>query len=77
MASCLFLPDAKTKRVLELKISAIPMEIAFFGTLSFDSKNLEFASMVDSAKSTIDVCMFRVSAGSLKAIWPFGPTPKT
>ena len=75
--SFLFLPLATTIRVLALKASAIPIEMAYFGTSSFDSKNLEFASMVASANFTIDVLLFKNSPGSLKARWPFGPRPRT
>lgn len=51
------------------------MVIAFVGTLSIESKNLELASIVSLVKSIKWVESTNSSSGSLKAMCQFLPMP--
>jgi hypothetical protein len=52
-----------------------PIEMAWVGTSSFDWKKREFASIVDSVKSTIEVIESNEVPGSLNPTWPLIPSP--
>ena len=58
-------------------IVLIPIVYACFGTSSADAKNLLFASIVLSVRSTQCVSFSNASPGSLKPICPLCPSPSS